>query len=404
MELLARLEGHEDIINQACILEDEDGILSISEDRTIRIWLKRERGSYWPSVCHLLPSSPACFHFDQSQKRLFVGLDNGTITEFAVTDDFNRIEHKRFFSSHSGKVTGILQASLCKLLLSVGRDKQLHWSDSETGTLFGTNPFQNNCTAVQFDPQSRHVFVAEQNGQITMLKLEDNNRCRLITVLRGHQSSVRSLLWEPLNKWLFSGGSDKVIICWDIGGCKGSAYELAGHRNRLGALCYSNACKSLLSGGEDCAVISWNMEAKRQETPHWSESDTCQRCNRPFFWNLRAMYELQTIGSRQHHCRNCGKAICGDCSLRESTIPQLGFEYPVRVCDDCFPLFSETSRRPLAKYFAARHHVNCMDLNEKNSILLTTGYDRTITLWSLNWSEIKAPLSGSTVVGPVTVR
>jgi len=313
-----------------------------------------------------------------------VGLDSGTISEFIVTDDFNRIEHKKYYSSHQGKVTGILYSGICKLLLSVGKDKQLHWDDSETGIRLGTYAFHNNCTALQFDSQSRHVFVAEQNGQISMVKLEQNNSCKHITTMHGHQASIRALLWEPLNKWLFSAGADKVVICWDIGGGEGNAYELSGHQNRVGALCFSSISKSLISGGDDYTVISWNMEAKRQETPQWSESDNCQRCNAPFFWNFRAMYEKKTIGLRQHHCRNCGKAICGDCSQQKSTIPLIGFEYPVRVCDDCFPLFSDATRRPLAKSFSARQHVNCMDLSESKSLLLTTGYDKVISLWTLN--------------------
>jgi hypothetical protein len=390
MELVARLEGHEDCINQATILKDEDGVISISNDKTIRIWLKRERGSYWPSVCHLLPFAPTCFHFDQNLKRLFVGLENGTISEFLVTDDFNRIEHQRYFSSHQSKVTGILYSSTCRLLLSVGKDKQFHWDDSESGTRLGSHSFQNSCTAVQFDSQSKHVFVSEQNGQISMLKLEQNS-CRHITTLHGHSASIKSLLWEPFNKWLFSAGSDGVITCWDIGGCKGAAYELQGHRNRIGALCYSRMNKMLISGGEDCAIIAWNMEAKRMEAPQWSESDDCQRCKRPFFWNLKSMYETKTIGLRQHHCRNCGKAVCGDCSQRRSTIPLIGFEYQVRVCDECFPLFSDATRKPLARFFSATHHVNCMDLNESKAMLLTSGYDRTITLWNLNWSEMSVP-------------
>lgn len=380
MDLVARLEGHEDIINQACILNNEDGVLSISDDKTIRIWLKRERGSYWPSVCHLLPHAPTCFHFDQDLNRLFVGLESGTISEFRVTNDFNRIEHHTYFSSHQGKVTGILFSNTCKWLLSVGRDKQFHWDDSETGTRRGGYSFQNSCTAVQYDAQSKYAFVAEQNGQVTMLKLEQNYTCKLITTLHGHQSSIRDLLWEPANKWLFSAGSDHRIICWDIGGRKGSAYELQGHKARVTTLSYSNMRNRLLSGGEDCTVIEWNMDAKRIETPQWQESDSCQRCNQPFFWNLKAIYENKVIGNRQHHCRNCGKAVCGSCSEQKSTIPMMGFEFNVRICADCFSLLTEEAKKPLAKIFSAHHHVSWIDLNEDKGLLLTTGYDRTMSL------------------------
>lgn len=385
MELIDKLEGHSDIINQACILNDEDGVLSASQDKTIRIWLKRERGSYWPSVCHLLSFAPTCFHFDQPSKRLFVGLESGTISEFKVSDDFNRIEQQRYFPSHQGKVAALLYSNPCKWLLSVGRDAQFHWNDSESGNRIGlaNYNFPTPCTAIQFDGPSRHVFVSEQSGVITMLKLESSSNshtCKFITSLHGHQSSVRSLLWEPVKNWLFSAGSDQLVVCWDIGGRKGSAYELQGHRAKVTSLCYSKNNNILLSAGEDCTVVAWNMSVKRDETPQWSESNNCQRCNRPFFWNFRAMYETKQMGLRQHHCRFCGKAVCGDCSQHRTTIPAMGFEFQVRVCDECFPQFSDTSRKPLAKFFNAMHHVNCMDYNESKQLILTTGYDRTIML------------------------
>lgn len=37
----------------------------------------------------------------------------------------------------------------------------------------------------------------------------------------------------------------------------------------------------------------------------------------------------------QHHCRKCGQAVCGKCSSKRSTIPLMGFEFEVRVCDSC---------------------------------------------------------------------
>lgn len=379
MEPLGQLEGHEDIINQACILKEEDGVLSISDDKTIRIWLKRERGSYWPSVCHLLPSQVICFYFDQDAKRLFVGLATGVKTEFNVNEDFNRIEHKRYFSSHQGRVTGLLYAANYNWLLSVGRDKQFHWDDSETSSRISSYTLQNACTAIQFDVQSRHVFISETNGQITMLKLENNN-CKHITTMHGHEDSIRSLLWEPTNKWLFSAGSDKLVICWDIGGRKGAAYELNGHKSRVTSLCYRSQDKTLFSGGEDCRIVAWDMNVEREETHSWSDSDTCERCQRPFFWNFRTMYETKTFGLRQHHCRRCGKAVCSQCSQRRTAIPIVGYEYEVRVCDECFPLFNEENRRPLAKSFEMRHHINYMDFNESKGILLTTGYDRKMVL------------------------
>ena len=42
-----------------------------------------------------------------------------------------------------------------------------------------------------------------------------------------------------------------------------------------------------------------------------------------------------TIINRKHHCRNCGRLICGNCSSRRLIINNIS-NIPVRACDDCF--------------------------------------------------------------------
>ena len=42
--------------------------------------------------------------------------------------------------------------------------------------------------------------------------------------------SVLSLAWDSNRSWLFSGSFDQSAIVWDIGGRKGTAFELQGHR------------------------------------------------------------------------------------------------------------------------------------------------------------------------------
>lgn len=104
---------------------------------------------------------------------------------------------------------------------------------------------------------------------------------------------------------------------------------------QVSALCYLNSTKQLISAAEDCVLIFWDMSKQRQETPEWVESDLCQLCGRPFFWNLRAMMDQRQLGLRQHHCRHCGKAVCEKCSSIKLTIPSMGFEFAVRVCEPC---------------------------------------------------------------------
>lgn len=62
-----------------------------------------------------------------------------------------------------------------------------------------------------------------------MLKL-DNVGVNVITTLKGHSGSICALFWDSSSRQLFSGSYDQSVVAWDIGGRKGTAYELQGHR------------------------------------------------------------------------------------------------------------------------------------------------------------------------------
>lgn len=55
-----------------------------------------------------------------------------------------------------------------------------------------------------------------------------------------------------------------------------------------------------------------------------NECITCTNCNRPFGVQLLL-----------HHCRKCGKGVCDDCSQGRKVVPLRGWDFPVRVCDNC---------------------------------------------------------------------
>jgi hypothetical protein len=68
--------------------------ISILMFRTIRIWLPRQTGKYWPSVCYTLDSkfsrkyifyllwllgAPTALFYHEASRRLFTGCDSGAL-------------------------------------------------------------------------------------------------------------------------------------------------------------------------------------------------------------------------------------------------------------------------------------------------------------------------------------
>lgn len=119
----------------------------------------------------------------------------------------------------------------------------------------------------------------------------------------------------------------------------------------------------------------------------------------------------------QHHCRKCGQAVCGKCSSKRSTIPLMGFEFEVRVCDSCHESitdeewvtiglccchilnlcalsflecshskvtgvpFVSSSRAPTATFHDSKHSIVYMHYEPTTGNLLTSGTDKVIKVW-----------------------
>lgn len=84
-------------------------------------------------------------------------------------------------------------------------------------------------SAIRYDSLSKYAFVGDYSGQITMLKLSATG-ASVITTMKGHAGSVRALYWAEGPQLLFSGSYDQTVIVWDVGGKRGTTYELHGHK------------------------------------------------------------------------------------------------------------------------------------------------------------------------------
>lgn len=394
-ELVHKLEGCTDEVNGAVLIPGENGVISISSDRSVRVWLLRDSGQFWPSVCHYMPAAVTSMSYTHSTRKLFVGLESGVVEEFSLARDYNRLDSVRLYHAHDkAGVTDLAHTAKTGWILSGGKDKYFHYHCSNTGKRLGGYLCNAWCTSIAYDEQSQYVFIGDYSGAITVCHLEASG-VKFVNTLKGHSGSVRTLAWDGTRNWLYSGSFDCSVFVWDIGGRKGTVYELHGHRAKVTSLAYSGEHSRLLSTGEDSRLVCWDMASARLETPDWAESDNCQLCNKPFFWNLKSMYDQKQIGLRQHHCRKCGKAVCDYCSSKRSTLTDRGHEYPVRVCEDCFINVSPAEKKPRANFFDTKHIVKHMSYDADKQWLATVGQDHVIKIW-----KIKAVLEGSSMAGP----
>ena len=214
------------------------------------------------------------------------------------------------------------------------------------------------------------------NGTITLLQLSEGN-VKELSKLKGHEHSVRALGWDPKRQLLFSGSFDSTAMIWDIGGKKGVTYDLSAHTKKIKTLVHVENGHKLITSGDDRRIICWDLDVERVETPQWNESDTCELCGVPFFWNVA----VKINANRQHHCRHCGKALCDKCCRSRARIPKMGFETDVRVCEECHQSIRSEDLTPLARVYDAKHQVMKMYWDEETKQLIKCGRDRLIKIW-----------------------
>lgn len=90
---------------------------------------------------------------------------------------------------------------------------------------------------------------------------------------------------------------------------------------------YSEAVVSTLSSVASVLEYPKGFIKESARPTYWvpdNEVMACSCCNQSFGSTLTL-----------HHCRDCGKGVCDDCSMTRKPVPLRGWHKPVRVCDTC---------------------------------------------------------------------
>lgn len=113
-----------------------------------------------------MPSGATSMFYTRETRQLFIGQENGTVSEFTLASDFNRMMPVREYLAHQGRVTDIHFALICEWVLSIGRDKVFAYHCTQTGQKIGEHTAEAWCTALQYPLTikntqcSKRVFVS----------------------------------------------------------------------------------------------------------------------------------------------------------------------------------------------------------------------------------------------------
>ncbi|XP_054460467.1 TAF5-like RNA polymerase II p300/CBP-associated factor-associated factor 65 kDa subunit 5L [Anoplopoma fimbria] len=210
------LRGHSGPVFRTAFLTDSSGLLSCSEDTTIRYW------------------------------------DLGSFTNTAL------------YHGHAYPVWDV-DVSPCSLYFASGshdRTARL-WTFSRTYPLRLYAGHLADVDCVKFHPNSNYLATGSTDKTVRLWSTQQGASVRLFT---GHRGPVLSLAFSPNGKYLASAGEDQRVKLWDL--ASGTLFkDLRGHTDSVTSLSFSPDSSLVASSSIDNSVRVWDIRNSHGATP-----------------------------------------------------------------------------------------------------------------------------------------
>ncbi|XP_030052336.1 TAF5-like RNA polymerase II p300/CBP-associated factor-associated factor 65 kDa subunit 5L [Microcaecilia unicolor] len=202
------LRGHCGPVYSTRFLSDSSGLLSCSEDTSIRYW---NLSSFTNTVLYHGHTYPI-WDLDISSCSLFFASASHDRT--AKLWSFDRTYPLRIYAGHLADV---------------------------------------DC--VKFHPNSNYLATGSTDKTVRLWSTQQGTSVRLFT---GHRGPVMSLAFSPNGKYLASAGEDQRLKLWDL--ASGTLYkELRGHTDNITSLTFSPDSSLIASASMDNSVRVWDI-------------------------------------------------------------------------------------------------------------------------------------------------
>lgn len=202
------LRGHCGPVYSTRFLADSSGLLSCSEDMSIRYW---DLATFTNTVLYQGHAYPV-WDLDISPYSLYFA--SGSHDRTARLWSFDRTYPLRIYAGHLADV---------------------------------------DC--VRFHPNSNYLATGSTDKTVRLWSAQQGNSVRLFT---GHRGPVLSLAFSPNGKYLASAGEDQRLKLWDL--ASGSLYkELRGHTDNITSLTFSPDSSLVASASMDNSVRIWDI-------------------------------------------------------------------------------------------------------------------------------------------------
>ncbi len=299
--------GHSENISQLITTADDKYLLSAAWDKTIRVWdlasgkeLKSIEG--FKSWVGAMAISPDGDHFAAGAQKDFriysmkegfreikkdTSTDNITAvtyspdgTEFATAEQtFLRKEgyYVRYVKTWSAatmtlrkstKLYGEGDISQLKYMkdgsIAVLRNHNYVRINGQTGVIIKKDSIEDYSRKI-LSPDGKYMVTEgfeNQPERTAVVTIKELSSGRIISTLKGHTSSIKSLAYSPEGHYLATGADDATIIVWDLQR-NALAWRISGFKADTWSLSFNAAGDKLISGNTDDVIRVWDFKTQQ---------------------------------------------------------------------------------------------------------------------------------------------
>ncbi|XP_019610343.2 TAF5-like RNA polymerase II p300/CBP-associated factor-associated factor 65 kDa subunit 5L isoform X1 [Rhinolophus sinicus] len=231
------LRGHCGPVYSTRFLADSSGLLSCSEDMSIRYW---DLGSFTNTVLYQGHAYPV-WDLDISPYSLYFA--SGSHDRTARLWSFDRTYPLRIYAGHLADVDCVKFHPNSNYLATGSADKTVRlWSAQQGGSVRLFTGHRGPVLSLAFSPNGKYLASA---GEDQRLKLWDLASGTLYKELRGHSDNITSLTFSPDSSLIASASMDNSVRVWDVRGAHGGAPADGSSGELVGV--YSGPVSSVLS-------------------------------------------------------------------------------------------------------------------------------------------------------------